>query len=227
MDTIAGDASEPKKRGIISEAQARQITGGRKPLMPAEWDQAIVAIKACTTFDEAKYWDNLAVAKEAWARIHHSDDLLREARAVRLYASRRLGEIGEILNPLRKQRRGNLLANVGGTGAAAYLKRNGMTRGSATAACHLAKLKPNDFERIVNLPRPPSPMAVGRRERTSSELVLTELAGFWTHLERNSPHEVASASVHRDLLALRKKVRAVIDWLEEFHDRLELKAKQQ
>lgn len=49
-------------KAVISSEQARQITGGRTPLVPVEFETAVKALKACTQIDEAKYWSDKASA---------------------------------------------------------------------------------------------------------------------------------------------------------------------
>ena len=84
---------------VISEEQARQITGGRKPLVPVEYERACTALAECQTIDEAKYWDNKADALAAWAKIYNNDQAGLEAKRLKLHAYRRMGEIAREIIP--------------------------------------------------------------------------------------------------------------------------------
>jgi hypothetical protein len=47
---------------VITAKQARQITGGRTPLVPVVYEDALKALGECLSLDDAKVWDNKADA---------------------------------------------------------------------------------------------------------------------------------------------------------------------
>lgn len=78
---------------VITEQQARQITGGRKPLVPVEYEAACNALAQCVDLDEAKYWSDKADALAAWAKIYRDDRISAQAKRLKLKAYRRMGEL--------------------------------------------------------------------------------------------------------------------------------------
>lgn len=91
---------------VISAEQARKITGGRTPHVPVEYETAINALVACRSIDEAKYWSDKSDALAAWAKIYHSDKAAREAKALKLWAFRRMGQLAAELRPNYKRVKG-------------------------------------------------------------------------------------------------------------------------
>src|ERR1700689_1121318 len=80
---------------VITREQAKQITRGRTPMVPLEYEEAVKALASCLTFDEAKYWSDKASALAAWAKIYHSHEIDRKAKMLRLHAYRRMAELAQ------------------------------------------------------------------------------------------------------------------------------------
>lgn len=135
---------------VINESQARQITGGRKPLVPVEYETAIKFLTACLTLDEAKIWDAKADALAAWAKIYRDDDVSRKAKMLKLHAYRRMGQLATELRP-------HVVSNNGRSpGPLSLLIESGMTRNAAGAATALSRMKEPEFARVLKKPAAPT-----------------------------------------------------------------------
>lgn len=71
----------------------------KKPPLPVIYSEAVSALVACRTLDEAKYFADKAGALEAWARIYRDDAAGVEARRLKLYAYRRMATLAEEIAP--------------------------------------------------------------------------------------------------------------------------------
>lgn len=145
---------------VLTREQAKQVTGGRTPLLPLEYETACTALEACTTLDEAKYWDNKADALAAWAKIYHNDEAASAARRVKLHAYRRLGELALELKPKKPDGRGTkgrIVKGEGAKGAKSLLKESGMKQVHAEQALFLATQPRKRFDDAIKQERPPTP----------------------------------------------------------------------
>lgn len=116
------------------------------------YEQAIRAVQACRTIDEARYWDNKSDALAAWAKIYADDRVLREARALKLRAWRRIGEIATEIRP--KLSRGRL----GMRGPNSLLiEEYGFQETRAREIVRIAQMPEKDFVSVAESERPPSP----------------------------------------------------------------------
>lgn len=216
-------------QSVITEKQARQITGGRKPHVPVEYEEACKQLSACLTLDEAKYWDNKADALAAWAKIYHDGKVLRDARALKLLAHRRLYEIARELRPKRIIKRGKSGELIGNKpGAPSLLREQGLSVAAVNAARELGNMSEEKFQTLVDSPRPPSPgsaRVIARRLDTPNTWGVTELASIFSNLVKqlrsHKPSEMADLVKGGDFAAqLVEKVRFTIEWLDEFEQRL-------
>ena len=200
------------KQTVITAAQAREITLGRTPLVPVEYETACKALEACRTLDEAKYWDNKADALAAWAKIHRDQKIERGARALKLHAYRRMGELAAIIRP--QKRIDGRLQN----GPKSLLQEHGLSRSRASAARKLSILPRNEFQRIASQPRPPSPEAV-RATRKSAPgefaFLYRSLMDFRSKTRRFPARQAANA-MELSTETLRPLCKEVIEWLDEF-----------
>lgn len=207
---------------VITETKAREITGGRKPLVPVKYEEACKALVECQTIDDAKYWDNKADALAAWAKIYKNDEAGLEAKRLKLHAYRRMGLLAGELRPAVNPRgpRG------AGPGPRSLLMERGFSQGAAEA-CRALALKPQqEFDAIVSLPRPPSPATV--RAWASGWNEWSARHG-WTRLVSivGSPPEEGVALVDpADAAKIAAKARALIEWLDRFEQLLTARAKQ-
>ena len=150
---------KPPLQTVITRADADRLIGKRIPMEPVEIEQAVKAIMACTTFDEAKYWHDRATALEAWAKIHKEQKVTHAAKMQQLYAFERWGQIAELERPTKRGGTRESGEKGGTKGARSWLMENGLSKKQAGVARHLA-LNPNVTKKAAELPRPPSPSNV-------------------------------------------------------------------
>lgn len=213
---------------VLTEKQAREITGGRTPLVPVEYEEACKALAACVTLDEAKYWDNKADALAAWAKIYHDDKAGRNARALKLWAYRRIGELAAELQPGRKPGRG------GGSspGPTSLLMEKGFQRYEANAARRLARAPKAEVERLTSLPRPPAPTylsesgfkaapyATGKpfADHPSWRRFWSSCCSFESAIRVLDPIEMARSVTKAQ--KVRERIARAIEWLDTFEQHL-------
>lgn len=205
---------------VITSVQARQITRGRTPLVPVEYETAIKALTECVTFDETKYWSDKADALAAWAKIYHSNDTLVKAKRLKLHAYRRMGEIAQELRPT-----GPKLGNTGAgrlPGAISLLREHGLKRSEASAARKLALMSDSRFSSILKRPNAPTTVAHNLWPsdpvwQKFSHTAMTMRAFF----NKNTPASVARCLKNDQYAATaRKLVVDLTEWLDEFEQRL-------
>ena len=202
---------------VITSKQARQITGGRTPLVPVQYEAAIQALTECLSIDDAKTWDNKADALAAWAKIYRNDDIGRKAKMLKLHAFRRMGEIAAQLRPQ---------APKGGKGPLSLLIEQKLSPSNASAAVKLAKATDKVFQQVVNLPRPPSPIVARLMlEKDTAWAALTAvggsgLPGFAHFCKTRSARELARNLTSDEANRARVLVTAITDWLDEFEQSL-------
>lgn len=217
---------------VITESQARQITGGRKPLVPVEYESAITALIACMSIDDAKYWSDKSDALAAWAKIYKQDETGRQAKRLKLHAFRRMGEIAAELQGDRPSRgRGN-------KGPGTTLIASGLSARNATAAVRLSRAPQPKFntlvERAVSVGRANSELigVSGANYRRSSDswrwLTSTtapenstpHLLSVRSALRRRAAKEVAAGISDGEIIAARSLAVELMEWLDEFEQYL-------
>ena len=134
----------------ITKAQARQITRGRTPLVPVEYETAVRSLQQCVDLNESKYWSDKADALAAWAKIYQNDEALRKAKMLKLHAFRRMGALAGELKPLKNAAGGRQ------PGSIRALTDAGLSYNSAIAARRLASVSNKRFDKILEQPKAPS-----------------------------------------------------------------------
>ena len=132
---------------VLTREVARQITRGRTPLVPVEYETAVKSLQACIDLNDAKYWDDKADALAAWAKIYRSDETLRKAKMLKLHAFRRMGELAGELKPLKNDKGGRQ------PGAIRALTDVGLSHNSAIAARRLASVRSDQRDRRLGCDR--------------------------------------------------------------------------
>jgi hypothetical protein len=200
---------------VISAEQARQITRGRVPLVPVEYETAVKALTECCTLDESKYWSDKADALAAWAKIFHSNETLRKAKQLKLHAFRRMGQLAAELRP--KIRRDL-------PGPQSLLRESGLSRMDAMAADKIGKLSVRRFDKILEEPRAPTSIVTEmyRRDPLWAEFSRTAMT-LRSYCRNNTPASIASAVKalgDREAVTARDLVTELAEWLDEFESRL-------
>jgi hypothetical protein len=207
---------------VITLAQAKQITGGRNPHMPVEYENAVNALQACITLDEAKLWSDKADALAAWAKIYRSDDAARKAQQLKLHAYRRMGELALDLRPQQRKRRSDGKIMGKKDGPASLLREQGLSSGKEFAATKLARLPQDEFEKLIARDRPPSPMAALRATHGSMELnqVVASANSFRAACRNISPDNAARLLARAITPAQQSLFRELADWLDRLDQSL-------
>ena len=216
---------------VISEKQARQITGGRTPLVPIEYEQACAELEKCINLDEAKYWSDKADALAAWAMIYRDDKAGATARRVKLKAYDRMGALARELRPLKfvKGHRGAV------PGPAKLLASHGLNSDQAAAALAISRAPRDKFGKALDdaiginrartLFRGHSP--AGRPRSSDAWVWLTDKNGGGPNLHharaamRSRPaREVAAEINSGEAKVARALVVWITEWLDEFEQYL-------
>lgn len=194
--------------------------------LPLKYTEAVRALKACTSIDEAKYWTDKADALAAWAKIYRNDDAAKEARRVKLHAYRRMAEIAEEIRPTeigsKSGRRG------GKPGASSLLKEYGLSHTQAITARRVASIPNGRFNRLIGRKDPPTihqaaELAIGqvaegyKAKRTAAyrELQRHSFLILASWIKTNPAKRLAVKMNKGETAILRPKIRALIDWLDE------------
>ncbi len=210
---------------VITEKQARQITGGRKPLVPIEYEAAVNALQACVTLDEAKYWSDKSDALAAWAKIYRDGQVEREARQLKLHAYRRMGELARELSPVGLS--GGRPTKKSGGGPSQLLMGQGLTMGAARAAIAIAVVPEKKFDEAVKSVRPPSPYVLIKKSSGSEAWTIISantddsLSRFRTFCRKYSnPAELARGLTPDEVSKSKAMAVECMEWLDAFEHAL-------
>lgn len=197
---------------------AKRLTVSKAPL-PVAYREAIKALERCQDIDEAKEFIDQAEALAAWARIYKKNEAGKQARALRLHAYRRMGELAQELAPRKGTSKGGSQP-----GPVALLKSVGMSRHHADAANHLAKMPDDNFSLVVNQDVPPAPTSVVRRLRqpdnlsSFSQLKARQNSPFACRrfITEHRPQKLARMVSNSEIPGIRRTCEATIQWLQAF-----------
>lgn len=155
---------------VITAEQAKNITHGRTPLVPIQYEAALKSLQECVTLDEAKTWSDKADALAAWARIYRNDEVGRKAKQLKLHAYRRMGALAGELRPRKSGGRYRDGKFCGGfPGPTSLLKESGLSPNQARDARRLAKISQEKFDGYIERAHIPSPTIIGTERLSSSE----------------------------------------------------------
>lgn len=213
---------------VISMAEAKSITGGRRPLVPVEYDRALQALRECQKIDDAKYWSDKADALAAWAKIYQSNEAETQARSLKLHAYRRMGVIAGELRPVNygggRHADGSHIGKP--KGPVSLLKESGLNAGQSRDARRLASIPQEKFNSLLALPKPPSPVVASRLMSARSEnwkLLFSTgsaLGNLRSFCRRYAATEFAAGLNSEDIFDTRQCVEEITDWLDEFAQHL-------
>jgi hypothetical protein len=217
---------------LISEEVARKITGGRKPLVPIQYESAVKALVECTNLDDAKIWSDKADALAAWAKIYRDDEVGIEARKLKLHAYRRMGVLAHELYPgARKEKDGRHVygaphkGQIGHhKGPIAALQSAGLKMHQANVASAIAKIPDQKFKEISERPRPPSPSALMPKIKGATDMWKklagqtggNSLLGFRGVVRSLDARMAANALSESEAKLAKEAAREVAEWIDEF-----------
>ena len=199
--------------GVLTEQQARQITGGRKPHVPIQYEQAVKALSECISLDEVKLWSDKSDALAAWAKIYHDKTVDRTAKKLKLHAYRRMGELAREIRPNRSRN-----GTTDHRGPKSALIESGLNKHNADAALRLSRMKESEFKRIISSPRLPTPRAIveTRLSAWSSFNRQSSLGDLRAYAANHSARDLAASIDPKDVKRAKMVLREVSDWLDEF-----------
>lgn len=202
---------------VLTPQQAKQVTRGRTPLVPVEYETACKALEACCTLDESKYWSDKADALAAWAKIYQNGDALRKAKMLKLHAFRRMGELAGEMKPLTNGKGGRQ------PGAVRALTDAGLSHNSAIAARRLATIPEKQFNKILEQPKSPATVLqdLWVRDEAYADFVRTAQT-FRAALRRHTPAAVARGIKESDrfLATTRELIQEISEWMDDLEQRL-------
>lgn len=197
-------------------------SGPQRPHIPVIYEEACRALTACLDIDEAKEWADKSEALSAWAKIYHDNEAARKARALRLLAYRRMGQLAAEIRPPRARYKGP--GRKGGPpGPEALLREHGLSSGNASSARRLALMSESQFDKYFKSPHPPAPSSLAQYGASSSpEWTIFKIAfgSFASACSRYDSAKMASGLTEMEARWAREKTRAICDWLDEFERRL-------
>jgi hypothetical protein len=117
------------------------------------YEQAVYAIKQCSTILEAKHWNDKAEALAAWAKIYADERVEQEARALKLHAFRQIGRLADNMRQWTSLGQGRGSSK----GAHSLLQEHGFNKTRATEALRIGRAPETVFNALVGRKRPPSP----------------------------------------------------------------------
>lgn len=193
---------------VITAEQARKIVGNRTPLLPVEYTEALKLLAECTTFDEAKYWNTKADIAAVWAKIYHSDEVMRRAKILKLHAYKRMSQLAEQMRPKTKP-------GPGGFGALSKLKEMGVPKYEAETIRAVGNAPKETFDAAVASAHPPTPRWFKNRGQIISGKTNSVMT-FAQFCRRVEPEEVLDRQNFDDD-KLAEAARVIGEWT----DRLE------
>jgi hypothetical protein len=212
---------------VLTKAQAKSVTRGRTPLVPVEYEEAIKALEACCTLDEAKYWGDKADALAAWAKIYHSDTAQRRARQLKLHAYRRMAVLAEELRPRKWRPGADNKRNGSSQGAKSLLIEHGLRDHDAVNATFLARMPKREFAELTNRPSPPTPNTARSEAIHSAASAAYKMLHDFLSLERfctfcinHKARIVAKGLTVTEAEKLRGTAVRISEWLDEFEQHL-------
>jgi hypothetical protein len=217
-------------RTAITQVSARPIIE-RKARVPAEYNEAVKALAACVTLDEAKYWDDKAEALKAWAKIYGDDEAGLSARRLKLHAYRRMGELAMQMRPWKPgARKGCKMGEGAGKGVPSLLVEHGLPMHKANAASAAARMPRRKFQALVNQPKPPAPNALLAKfsdrnvttawREISGVIGGNSLLGFRGWCRSRDARQLARALTQTETAKARECAREAAEWLDEFERNL-------
>lgn len=215
-------------RKLITQAQAKQITGGRTPNMPVEYENAVRSLQACIDLIDAKYWSDKADALAAWAKIYRSEEATLKAKQLKLHAYRRMAQIAEELRPSSRPIRVGDVGRIKGVcpGSRSLLIESGLKPNQADAAIKLRKISATQFDRLQHRASPPSPTQIARHIQNCSDSWRALSGGascavqFRSFCRRWEPKKLAAGLAPDEASKASAIYTELSEWLDAFEQAL-------
>jgi len=215
---------------VLTTRQAQQITGGRTPLIPLEYESAVKSLLACESLNEAKYWSDKADALAAWAKIYRNDDAGHAARRLKLHAFRRMGQIAAELRPggnksPQQDSSGKFISGAGSLkGAKSLLREQGLSDRKAVVARKLALKSDADFSKLIDSKYVPSIQKIKDLSDDASEswrVLSGTMCKFAQFTRTKKGTRLVSGLTDKELERVRRYATEIIEWMDEFDQALQ------
>lgn len=204
---------------VLTSEEAKKITGGRTPLLPVEYEEAVKQLVACTSLDEAKYWSTKADVLAAWAKIYRDDRTGVEAKRLKLHAYRRMDELS------REIARATKGSSTKRTSAKSVLVGSGLSVSHADVVRRIGRIGADEFKKIVESPRPPAPTTLSEKRVFGTEAWKwftgsNGVRDFRIFCRRHQASAMAKELLPDEAVKAAVIIREIIDWLDEFEQHL-------
>lgn len=173
--------------------------------IPIQYEQAIKALEACQTIDEARYFDNKADALAAWAKIYNDDRAATAARVLKLHAYRRIGALAEQIRPANQPENKGAFRK----GSRSVLMSSGFNHNQSVGAIAVARMPAKDFERVVAQKRPPAPSTLVHadlRKNPEAARLATRFTGLLSFFRKVDVAALVAGMDARERQASQKRV---------------------
>lgn len=205
------------QNSLVASGQA-QLPANIKPAAkaPVQYEQAVKALEACQTLDEARCFDNAADALAAWAKVYADDRVSVEARRLKLHAYRRIGILAEKLRPPVPGRKG----------PQSLLTESGFKPNQAQGAVKIARMPRQDFEREVARPVPRAPgqlVQIGLRPNPGAAALASRFQGLLSALRRDDLGAVVDSMSDDELAGCKFRITELLEKVGALRQRIDQK----
>lgn len=210
---MSADPASFERSMVLSGQAALPSIPPRDVPPPVQYEQALGALIACRTIDEARTWSDKADALAAWAKIYADDRVALEARRLKLHAYRRIGvlaaEVAKITprSPTGRPVSGN-----------SVLTKHGFNTSQKLAICRLGRLPSEQFDEFVNARKPKSPSTLSHIHLTKAPKYRTfshALGSLLAKIRKFPAAEIAGDMEAKDRATALRQAREVEAWLHE------------
>lgn len=188
--------------------------------LPVLYVEACVALEACLSIDEAKVWATKADMLAAYANMYINNEAGRQARAIKLKAFRRMGEIATEIRKTEYTPKGKA------PGAIALLIDHGLNKRQAEQATRISRISKERFQELVDSSHPPSPLKASIEGIANSTLsksysiLAGDLEGapllrFRSFCRKYSAKALGKELNRGEYEKVRSAVREIQEWLDE------------
>ena len=203
---------------VVSQNQVAALTGGRQPMLPAEYESACRQLAKCETLNESKYWSDKADALAAWAKIFHDDEARLTAIRLKARALRRMWQLAVKLRP--KLRRGRAVL-----GPKSLLKEHGLNDSQVNKTAVFGRMPARQFSSHMALRNPSSPSEVYTRETSANPewtRLSRALSAARTEIRKYDPivfaHALSGTKTEAQTAA--RLAVELVEWLDRFEQAL-------
>lgn len=198
-------------------------TGNHSPVIV--YEQAVRAVRACLTIDDAKYWNDKSEALTAWARIYSDDRIMREARALKLHAYRRIGQLADAMRIAMPKGKG--YRGIRGTtrGARSLLIEHGIKSSRVQHMLTIGRVDRSVFDEATNREKPPSPTQLCDRELRPNPMwaeLGNRMSIFLSATKKIHPEDLAETLSDKERKKAKRMISEAQGWLDALNDEIEL-----